>query len=154
MSRRCAHARRQGFTLLEVLVVMVIVAIAIMMAAPSIGRGLAQTRAQQAAATIAQDLQRAASLASRTNHPVLVRFDLDALSYEIVDRTDGTVYARQHFGANESELSLSSMTTENTTWVLYPNGTTAGNYSVNIRAGDRRHVIRMTRAGLIQVRAP
>lgn len=154
MSRRCAHARRQGFTLLEVLVVMVIVAIAIMMAAPSIGRGLAQTRAQQAAATIAQDLQRAASLASRTNHPVLVRFDLDALSYEIVDRTDATVYARQHFGANESELSLSSMTTENTTWVLYPNGTTAGNYSVNIRAGDRRHVIRMTRAGLIQVRAP
>src|SRR5690606_5357366 len=97
---------------------------------------------------------RSASLASRTNHPALVRFDLDALSYEIVDRTDRPVYSRQHFDANESGLSLSPMTTENTTWVLYPNGTTAGNYSVNSRAGDRRHVIRMTRAGLIQVRAP
>src|SRR5690606_7444499 len=125
-----------------------------MMAAPSIGRGLAQTRAQQAAATIAQDLQRAASLASRTNHPVLVRFDPDALSYEIADRIDGTVSDEQHFGANESEPSPSSMTTENATLVLYLNGTPSGHSSVNIRAGDRRHVIRMTRAGLIQVRAP
>ncbi len=153
MERCRTHSRMNGFTLLEVLVVMVIGAIAVMMAAPSIGSSVRQTHAQQAAATIAQDMQRALSTASRTNRPVRIEIDTNALSYEMVDRVDGTVYATRHFGSGESEFALSSMVTGSANWLVMPNGTAAGTYTMTIQAGDNRRRITLTRAGLIRVEA-
>lgn len=149
---RCRmDGRAGGFTLLEVLIVMVIAAIAVMMAAPSIGSSVRQTHAQQAAATIAQDMQRALSTASRTHRPVVVEINTDSLVYHLVDRVDGTVYATQHMASGRSEFALTSIATNATRWNLLPNGTAAGAYQMTIQAGDNRRRIIMTRAGLIRV---
>jgi prepilin-type N-terminal cleavage/methylation domain-containing protein len=155
--RRCrVHARRGGFTLLEVLIVMVIAAIAITMVAPTIGRGLRQTHGQQAAATIAQDLQRGLSLAARTRHPIVFTLNTDSMVYHLVDRVDGTVYATQYLGAPESEFGLTSLAASGTTLHMMPNGTVGGAampYRVTVQAADTRRRVSMTRAGLIRVEA-
>lgn len=155
MSRCCAHARRPGFTLLELLVVMVIAAIAIMMAAPTIGRGLMQTSAQQAAATIAQDLQRGLTTASRTRRPVTFTINTDSMVYHLADGVDGTVFNTRHIGEG-SDFGLSSLIASQTTITMLPNGTIgAASLPVQftIRAGDHRRAIRITRAGMIYVEA-
>lgn len=149
---RCRmEGRAGGFTLLEVLIVMVIASIAVMMAAPSIGSSVRQTHAQQAAATIAQDMQRALSTASRTHRPVVVEINTDSLVYHLVDRVDGTVYATQHMASGRSEFALTSMSTNATRWNMLPNGTAAGAYQMTIRAGDNQRRIIVTRAGLVRV---
>ncbi len=155
MSRCRAHARRQGFTLLELLVVMVIAAIAIMMAAPTIGRGLMQTRAQQAAATIAQDLQRGLTTASRTRRPVTFTIDTGDMIYNLADGVDGTVFTTRNMG-DGSDFGLSSIVVSTNTITMLPNGTVgAPTYPVRftIQAGDNRRRINMTRAGMIFVEA-
>ncbi len=154
MSRCRAHARREGFSLLELLIVMVIVAIVVMMAAPSIGSGLRQTHAQQAAATIAQDLERGLGLAARTHRPVVFRLNTDSMVYHLVDRVNGQVFATQHMAPGRSEFGLSSMVASGTTVDLLPNGTVGAAtlpFTLVIQAGDNRRRIKMTRAGLILV---
>ncbi|MGH7444878.1 MAG: pilus assembly FimT family protein [Longimicrobiales bacterium] len=151
MARCRSHSRAGGFTLLEVLIVMVIASIAVMMAAPSIGSSVRQSHAQQAAATIAQDIQRALSTASRTHRPVVVEINTDSMVYRLVDRVDGTVYATQHLAPGRSEFALTSITTTATRWDLLPNGTAAGAYQMTIQAGDNRRRIILTRAGLVRV---
>lgn len=156
MRRWRAHAPRGGFTLLEVLIVMVIAAIAITMVAPTIGGGLRQTHAQQAAATIAQDLQRGLSIAARTRHPVTFSLSTDSMVYHMIDRVDGTVYATQYLGAPESEMALTDMTANATSVELMPNGTVSATtlpFTMTIQAGDNRRRVQLTRAGLIRVEA-
>ena len=153
MSRNAAYGRRSGFTLLEVLIVMVIGAITVMMAAPSIGGSLSQTNSQQAAATIAQDLQRGLSLATRTRHPIQLIVDTNEMSYQLVDRVDGTVYARQYFGSGESEFGLTAMVAAPAQVDMLPNGTVSNQFTLTIQAGGNRRQILMTRAGMIRVSA-
>lgn len=152
MSRNAAYGRRGGFTLLEVLIVMVIGAITVMMAAPTIGGSLTQTASQQAAATIAQDLQRGLSLATRTRHPIQLIVDTNEMSYQLVDRVDGTVYAAQHFGS-DSEFGLTSMLAAPARVDMLPNGTVSNQFTLTIQAGGNRRQILMTRAGMIRVSA-
>lgn len=151
MARSDALGRRGGFTLLEVLIVMVIGAIAIMMVAPSIGSSLRQTHAQQAAATIAQDLQRGLSLATRTRHPIRLTVDEVGQSYQLADRVSGTVYATQYFGATQSELALTAIDAAPIQVDMLPNGTLTQQLTITIQAGDNRRQILMTRAGMVRV---
>jgi len=126
---------------------MVIAAIAIMMAAPTIGRGLMQTSAQQAAATIAQDLQRGLTTASRTRRPVTFTINTDSMVYHLADGVDGTVFNTRHIGEG-SDFGLSI--------TMLPNGTIGAAtlpVQFTIRAGDHRRAIRITRAGMIYVEA-
>lgn len=150
--RNAAYGRRSGFTLLEVLIVMVIGAIAIMMAAPSIGSTVRQTHAQQSAATIAQDLQRGLSLATRTRHPIQLIIDEANKSYQLIDRVDGTVYATQHFG-DDTDFALTAMDAAPVQVDMLPNGTVSEQLIVTIQAADNRRQILMTRAGMVRVTA-
>ena len=152
MLRNAAYGRRSGFTLLEVLIVMVIGAIAIMMAAPSIGSTVRQTHAQQAAATISQDLQRGLSLATRTRHPIQFLVDEANRSYTLVDRVSGEVYATQYFGV-DSEINLTALDAAPVQVDMLPNGTVSAQLIVTIQAADNRRQILMTRAGMVRVTA-
>ena len=153
MSRNAAYGRRGGFTLLEVLIVMVIGAIAVMMAAPSIGGSIRQNHAQQSAATIAQDLQRGVSLATRTRHPIQFIVDAAAMSYTLVDQVSGEVYATQYFSAEQSEFGLTDIVAVPARIIMLPNGTVSGQLTITIQAGENRRQILMTRAGLVRVTA-
>lgn len=154
MSRCRAHARRQGFSLLELLIVMVIIAITVTMAAPSISGGLRQTHAQQASATIAQDLERGLALAARTHRPVIFELTPGTMEYELSDRVNGNVYATRQMGAG-TEFGLTSMVANTNRVDLLPNGTVGAAalpFELTIQAGGTRQKIWMSRAGLIRVK--
>jgi len=81
-------ATRQGFSLLEVVLVLVIIAIAAAIAVPRHAAAVARYRAENAARRVAADLVRARSLARQTSSDQTVVFDPAADAYTLVGFDD------------------------------------------------------------------
>src|SRR5687768_18060467 len=101
---------RKGFTLLELLVVMVLAAIVLATAVPSIGRMMASNDVQRSASVIAADLQQAHALAGRRRVPVRIVIDTVNKTMRIrnFSGTDTTLGTVRRFGS-KGEYPLQSM---------------------------------------------
>lgn len=144
---------RDGFTLLELLIVLIIVGIAAGVAIPQVGRMLAQTRVQRAASVVAADLKLAHSLAGRQRQPV--RIVVDAAAQVLRVRNDATtaVYSERYFHSG-GEYPVDSFATTDASVVVYPNGLSDGQLIITLGAAGRSRQILMTRAGQVRVSEP
>ncbi len=88
-NRNKINTRRRGFTFIEVIIVVVVLAIAAMLAVPMIGSA-ATMQVRSAANVIAADMEYAKSLAISRGKPFSVQFDPGFSRYRIVDE-DGNV---------------------------------------------------------------
>lgn len=157
--RRMTGARR-GFTLLELMLVVTMMAI---LASMSLGKmstileGWRMTRASQA---YAEELQQAFALVGRNRKPVIIEFNTDSMTLFLRDRS-GTIYRRRYFGnMSEYQLGASNLTfsmpplaTNSHAYDLevYPPGLAADSMNVTIRRPSGARRIRMLRGGLVQI---
>jgi prepilin-type N-terminal cleavage/methylation domain-containing protein len=101
-------ADRRGFTLLEMVVVLSISAIALSFALMSFGGYFQRVSAQRAAQVFAQDLTLARMWAVRSREPVVIRFYEASLWYEVETQSTATEVARRRFGVN-ADIDLSGV---------------------------------------------
>lgn len=80
----------EGFTMIEVIVVVVIISIAAVMAVPMFS-GAASMQLRSAANIVASDLEYAKSLSIATQQRYEVKFDASAESYRIVDQAGNVI---------------------------------------------------------------
>jgi prepilin-type N-terminal cleavage/methylation domain-containing protein len=143
---------RHGFTIMELLVVMVVGTIMLAVVAPNISRALTLTRVQRAAAVVAADLQLAHTLAARQRVPV--RITIDPASYILrVHRgtTPDTVFSVRRLDGT-SEYPLDGLVTSSTSVTVFPNGMASGPLRMTLQAGGSSRVVSMTRVGQVRVR--
>lgn len=153
MINRPAHsdrARRAGFSLIEMLVTVAMLAIMVGMAAPNVSRDITHSRVNGAAQIVAADLEQALSLAGRQRRPV--RVTIDAARKEIVlsDRVTGTLISRRQLG-DASEFKLYSVQGTPTTIDLLPHGVATAATVVTLTAGDYSRRVTMSRGGYVRV---
>src|ERR1700680_2090600 len=87
-----SHKRtRRGFTVLELIAVVVILGIMASVAGPAMSRVVRHNRVNRATTIIVSDLQNAFATAGRQREPVLIQADSTTRSYQFVDRKTGTV---------------------------------------------------------------
>jgi type II secretion system protein H len=146
---------RHGFTLFELLIVMVIGAIMLAVVAPGVSQALAQTRVQRAAAVVAGDLQMAHSLAARQRAPVRVTVNTHSRNL-VVHRASSpdTVFSQRQLDSS-SEYPLQSLTANNTFVVIYPNGLASGTtmpLKITLQAAGRTREVSMNRVGQVRVK--
>lgn len=142
---------RNGFTLMELLIVLIIVGIAGGVAMTNVSASMRQTRVQRAASVIATDLRQAHSLAARQRRPVEIDIDTVLHIVRIRDAaTPTTIYTQRTFGL-QSEQPVRSMGASTTTMRVFPNGLAADSIRVTVRWEGRQRNVHMSRAGMVRV---
>ncbi len=140
---------RQGFTLLETIVVLVIVAILAALVVPMANDAISQSRVQNSANVIAGDLQLAFSLASRQRAPLRIVVDPSGRKYRITNRA-GTVIKERKVG-DMSDLHVGSMSSTVSQLEVFPNGLSSGPIAITVALNGHTQTITMTRAGQVRV---
>jgi prepilin-type N-terminal cleavage/methylation domain-containing protein len=143
---------RHGFTVIELLAVLVMGTILLAAAAPAVSRSLTQTRVQRAAAVIAADLQLAHTLAARQRAPVRITVQSTERIVRVHRGTlPDTVFSERRLDET-SEYSLGTMVASATTVTVFPNGMASGPLTLTLHAGGSSRIVSMTRVGQVRVR--
>jgi prepilin-type N-terminal cleavage/methylation domain-containing protein len=143
---------RHGFTVIELLAVLVMGTILLATAAPAVSRSLTQTRVQRAAAVIAADLQLAHTLAARQRAPVRITVQSTERIVRVHRGTlPDTVFSERRLDET-SEYSLGELVASSSTITVFPNGMASGPLTLTLQAGGSTRVVSMTRVGQVRVR--
>lgn len=106
---RLREGRSAGFTLLEIVLVLVITAVILTYSGLTFSGYFQRSSARRAATVFAQDLAAARSYAIRSREPVVVRFFEGGLWYQVETLDTATEVLRRRFGTN-ADIDLSAIT--------------------------------------------
>lgn len=141
--------RRAGYTLLEVLIVVVVMALLAAYGFMRFGPALSHARVRDAANVLASDLEYAEMLAVKQQEPIVVTVDGTGFQYTIADRA-GVVYRTRAVGKT-SDYHLDELSASPTTVELYPNGIANANAAVTLGIQGFRREVTLSRAGQVRV---
>jgi type II secretion system protein H len=151
-SRKNATTRGlKGFSLFELLIVVVILGIAATMVGPAMSRIVRHQRVNRAAKIIVSDIQNAFAVAARQRMPVRVKADAASRSYQFVDRATDSVLRIRAFYGDTSEYRLSSLAFTPTTFDVFPNGISSNPVTIDLANGDYAKRITVSTAGFVRL---
>jgi prepilin-type N-terminal cleavage/methylation domain-containing protein len=141
---------RRGYTIIELLIVMVIIAVLAGLAYVKMVPALQRGRVRSAASLLAGDLQYAQILAARNREPIVVTVNTTSLTYQVTDRSGTDVFRTRDLGPN-GEYALDEVSATPTTLEVFPNAVAAqsGTYTLGLNGYRRR--VTFSRAGQIRV---
>ena len=142
--------RPAGFTILELLIVIVIFGTLSMASWPSVARIVTHSRVNQAARVVGHDLVVAVSAAARQRRPVRLTLDAGSQSFTVSDRASGSTLWQRSLG-RDSEYGLDSVSFSTTPIDLFPNGFASSALTVTVSARDYSRLVVMSRAGWVRV---
>ena len=142
-----SRGRRTGFTLIEILIVVVLVGIILGVAIPRVGTSVRQDRVQRAAMVTQGMLDEAALFAARRRTPVNVTVSGSWL--EVRDRATGTVLRRRSFGAGQ-ELNANLAISPNTGITIFPNGRSNSALRIALSGSGESVVVSRTTTGILR----
>ena len=151
-SRKYATTRGlKGFTLFELLIIVVILGIAATMMGPAMSRIVRHQRVNRASMIIVSDLQNAFAVAARQRMPVRVLADSASRSYQFVDRKTLAVLRIRAFYGDTSEYKLSTLQFTPTQFDVFPNGVSSSQVTIKLANGDYTRTITASSAGFVRI---
>jgi type IV fimbrial biogenesis protein FimT len=142
--------RPGGFTLLELMIVVVILGVMTGVAAPRMHSLIERQQVDRAAQVVASDVRTAFTSAARGRVPVRVTIAAPGARYTITNRTTGDTIVQRNLGTGD--LRVASVTATTGTLDVFPNGI-AGT-GVTLVVGDPKGYSRrvmVSRVGYVRV---
>ena len=146
---------RAGFSLMEMLVVVILVGIVMSVAGVRVAGMMTQQRVIRAAGTIQTQMEKAFAIAGRNRQPIKISFSTSAsaVQLKVTDRAGTTSYGNIDF--KQMGLVNGDVTASASEVTVFPNGFASDTLSVQVlvtRGGaTHKRIVRMSRAGLVKV---
>jgi len=147
---RTWKVERAGFTLIELIIVVLIFSIVTTAALPAVSRITTHSRVNQAAAVVGHDLAVAVSSAARQRKPIRIARGGDGQSMTVAERASGTVLDTRWLGS-DTPYGLDSVSFSATPVDLFPSGVTSSPLTVTVWARGYSRQVTMSRAGWVRV---
>ncbi len=148
-------ARMGGYTLIEMVLVIVIAGILMSVGVVRLAPALVHANVRAAANVVAGDLQYAQMLAVRYRKPIAVIVASSTKQYLIRDRDDATNVYRTRLLGPETDFGLDELTSSPSTSVeLFPNGLARETMVMTLGLHGFQRQVRLTRAGQIRILRP
>ena len=143
---------RRGFTLVEMLMVIVVFGTMLAIALPRANQGIRQRRVIAASNALNATVPQAFSLAARARKPVTLTYDAASGEVRVVPRSNpvDTVYARRALGSS-SEYKLETVTMTPPSVTIFPNGTSSSAFTIRLVNGSFVRQLNVGRTGLTRV---
>jgi prepilin-type N-terminal cleavage/methylation domain-containing protein len=147
--------RRGGFSIIELLIVVILVGIVMSVAGLRVSAMMTQQRVVRAASTIQTDMEMAFAIAGRNREPMKMVFSSSsgAILFRVTDRTGATEYKRTDL--KQLGLANGDVTASSAEITVFPNGFASDTLSILVsvtRNGvTNKRIVRMSRAGMVKV---
>jgi len=151
---RSRSACRRGFTIVELLVVVVVSGILLAATLPRFSTALTAARIGRVSRVVASDLEAAVSLAARQRRPVRIECDCANRVLRVVDRTSGAVL-RQRTLSGEQDLTVGTLSLSSSvgtaSTVVFPSGLVASTLTVTVGEGSRTRAVVLNLSGAVRI---
>jgi prepilin-type N-terminal cleavage/methylation domain-containing protein len=154
--RRRAHAglrTRPGFSVMEMLVVVIVVGIIMSVAGVRVSGMMSQQRVIRAANTVQTQMELAFAVAARNRSPTAIVWSPGSMILQVTDRDITREYGRVDM--KQIGLPFGAVTTSSNNVNVFPNGfasdTLSLTFSVTSNGTTYSRRVRMSRAGLVKV---
>jgi len=141
---------RRGFTMVEMALTMVVIAIMTAMMVPKISRTIQSSQTRRSAAIVAADLERAFTLAGRYRKPMRLSCVCGSGTYTIADLAGGTVRVSRNLRADR-DFGVMTLTFTANPVDIFPSGVSSAADTVTITSGVSTRTIVMTTAGQVRI---
>jgi type II secretion system protein H len=146
---------RKGFSLIELLVVLILIGIVAAIAIRSVGDTMQRDRVVKLTAILSTDLEQAFATAGRLRQPVRVLIDSSKRTISFANRSDTTLkYRTRQFVTGDLAIGFISASTS--IFDIMPSGLSTDTLKLRVGIYSKngttyRKTIRMTRGGLVRV---
>ena len=158
LSQCSASARgRAGFTLLELMMVIVIASLCLAIGVTGIAGAQNRVRLDRAASVLSDDIQSAFALVGRDRKPVRVVYDASNVRFLLTDRGGTNIFRIRSLGMDsEYKMTGSTIIVSDTAFEIYPPGLAESALTITMKknVGNKDSVTRIltiSRAGLVSV---
>lgn len=146
-SNRSAFRHRVGFSLIEILIVMIMVGALLSVALPRVGRQINRDRAQRAAMVVHGMLDEAGAIAARIGAPVTVTYASG--TFAIKNRNTLAVYRARSFGSSQ-DLRATVSLNPSTGITIFPNGRASAALTVTLSYDTYSTTVTRSTAGIVR----
>jgi prepilin-type N-terminal cleavage/methylation domain-containing protein len=146
------HLHRRGFSMLELLVVLVITGVVTGLSMSRFSAYLAHERVARAAEGIANDLRTGFAIPGRVRRPVRISVDTAAMMVLITDRAQSTTYRKTAFGSRYNLKGSNVAFYPSSALEIYPNGFASDTMNIRLTSNGFTKQVRVTRGGMVQVK--
>lgn len=149
-----ASSFRAGFTMVEILAVVIIFGVLVTVAMPKVQGIMRTSRVNAAAAIVAGDLNHAYTLAARSRRPVRLTCDDAGTGYTITERdTPENVMVTRSVGSDK-DMKVTSGSCSAATVDFFPNGLASSAFGITLASVGDARLVSMSRVGKVRITRP
>jgi prepilin-type N-terminal cleavage/methylation domain-containing protein len=142
---------RRGFSLLELMVVVVIMGVVGAMSAGRIHALIVQQRVTRAASVVQNDIETAFLTAGRNRRPVRIAWNSASMTLDVTDRAGTRVYRRTGLGRDPYGLTPGAVSFSRSPIEIFPTGLANDSLVITFNLETVTKRVRVSRAGLVRV---